>query len=53
MQEEIPPQVEKVEEVPQGAQGDEVPIGGQGNDVLVVPPELSYRDIREALLTLA
>ena len=47
MHEKISPQVEQV------PQGDQVPIGGQGNDVLVVPPELSYRDIREAFLALS
>ena len=51
--EEIPPQVEKVEQVPQGAQGDQVPIIGVGNEVSVVPPKITYGDIREALLTLA
>ena len=45
VQEEIPPQVEDVKQVPQGAQGDQVPIVGEVND----PPELSNRDIREAL----
>ena len=44
VQKEIPPQVEEVK------QGDQVPIVGGGNDVSVVPPELSDRDIREALL---
>ena len=55
--EEIPPQVEQVEKIPQGAQvppqGDQVLIVEGGNDILVVPPELSNRDIREALLDLA
>ena len=45
VQEEIPLEVEEVEQVPQGAQGDQVPIVGEVND----PPELSNRDIREAL----
>ena len=34
VQEEIPPQVEEVEKVPQGTQGDKVPIVGGRNDVL-------------------
>ena len=38
--EEIPPQVEEVEEVPEGAQGNQVP------DVSVVPPELNNSAIR-------
>ena len=46
IQEEIPPQVEEVE---QGAQGDQVPIVGGSYDL----PELCNRDIREALLALA
>ena len=41
MHEEIPSQVEKVKQVPQGAkkppQNDQVPIVEGGNDVLVVP----------------
>ena len=45
VQEDIPLQVEEVEQVPQG---DQVPMSG-GDDV----PELSNRDIREASLTLA
>ena len=49
VQEEIPPQVEDVEPVPQGAQCDQVPIMGGGDDV----PELSDRDIREAFLALS
>ncbi|XP_015087016.1 uncharacterized protein LOC107030146 [Solanum pennellii] len=52
--EEIPPQVEQV---PQGdqvpPQGDQVPIVEGGNDVPIVPPELSIRDIREALFSVA
>ena len=50
--EEIPPQVEEVERIPQGAQSDQVPIMSQGNNVPVVPLELSSCDIREALLAL-
>ena len=50
MHEEIPPQVEQVEKVPQGAQvpphGNQVPIVEGGNYVPVVAPELSNRDIR-------
>ena len=49
VQEEIPLEVEEVEQVPQGAQGDQVPIVGGGDDA----PELSNRDIREAFLDLA
>ncbi|TMX00689.1 hypothetical protein EJD97_000340, partial [Solanum chilense] len=45
VQEEIPHQVEEVEQVPQG---DQVPIVGGGDD----PPKLSNKDIREALLAL-
>ena len=47
-QEEIPPKVEEVNQVPQSAQGDQVPILGGGDDV----PELSNRDIRKSLLPL-
>ena len=50
VQEEIPPQVEEVEQVPQG---DQVPFLGGGNDVPVVAPELSNSDIRDTLLALA
>ena len=46
VQEEIPPQVEEVEKVPQG---DQVLTVGGGDE----PPELSNRDIIEALLALA
>ena len=45
MDDEVPPQVEKFENVPRGSQdiqGDEVPIGGQGNEVLVVHPEKTH-----------
>ena len=31
VQEDIPPQVEEVEKIPQGAQGDQVPIVGGGD----------------------
>ena len=48
--EDIPPQVEKVEQVPQG---DQVPIGGQGKEVSMVPPEMTNGEIREALLAIA
>ena len=34
-------------------QGDQVPFIKGGNDVLVVPPQLSIRDIREALFAVA
>ena len=50
--EEIPPQVDEIEKVPQGFEGDQVPIIGGGNDVLVVPAELSNSDIRKSLLDL-
>ena len=50
VQEEIPPQVEEVEQVPQG---DQVPFLGGGNDVPVVAPELSNSNNREAFLDLA
>ena len=50
VQEEIPPQVEEVKQVPQDAQGDQVPNVEGGNDD---PLELSNRDIREALIALA
>ena len=43
--EEIPPQVEKV------SQGDQVPNVGGGNEVPMVPPEINNGEIREALLT--
>ena len=46
VQEEIPPQVEEIEKVPQAAQCDQVPNVGGGYD----PPKLNDRDIREALL---
>ena len=46
--EKIPPQVEQVEQVPQGAQydqdpfqDDQVPIMIGGNDILVVSPQIS------------
>ena len=45
---DIPPKVEGVEPYPYGAHGDKVPIVKGGDD----PPELSNRDIREALLAL-
>ncbi|TMX01730.1 hypothetical protein EJD97_023781 [Solanum chilense] len=52
MNEEIPPQVEQVEQVPhdgegvQGAHGCQVPIVGECNEVL---PEMHIRDIRVVL----
>ncbi|TMW86493.1 hypothetical protein EJD97_021303 [Solanum chilense] len=58
----IPPQVEKVEKVLKGAQrcqgaqssrNAQVPIVEEGDDVLVVPPEMTNREIRESLITLA
>ena len=49
VQEEIPPQVEKVLQVPQGDQVDQVSIVGGGDYV----SELSNRDIREVLLALS
>ena len=51
--EDIPPQVKKIEQVAQGGQEDQVPIEGQGNEVLVVLLEMTNGEIREALLTLA
>lgn len=61
--EKIAPQVQQVEQVlqyGQGVQGDQiipqgiqVPIGGQGNDVLVIPPEITNGEIREALVAVA
>ena len=48
----IPPQVEKVEQVPQDTQGDQVHIVGGGNDVPVDPSEMTSGEFREALLTL-
>ena len=53
VQEEIPLQAEKVEQVPQGAQSDQVPNVEGGNEFLVFPLELSNNDIREVLLALA
>ena len=43
MQEEIPPQVKEVEQVPQGALGGQVPIMKGGNDVLEVYQELTNK----------
>ena len=51
--EEIPSKVEEVEKFPQGSQGDQVPNVKGGNKVLEVHPELSNREIREALVALA
>ena len=55
--EEVPPQVQQVEKVLQGARippkGVQVPIGGEGNEVPVVPTEMINGEIREALLTLS
>ena len=48
--EEIPTQVEEVEQVPQDNQ---VPIVGGGNDVPVGPSEFTNSYIREVLLALA
>ena len=45
VEEEIPPQVDVVENVSQGSQGNQLPIVGLGNDVPVIPPELSNSDI--------
>ena len=33
-------------------QGDQVPLGGEGNEDTVVPPDMTNRQIREALLSL-
>ncbi|TMX05337.1 hypothetical protein EJD97_024185, partial [Solanum chilense] len=52
--EEVPPQVKQVlqgTQRAQGAQGVQLPIRGQGNEVIVVPPEMTNREIRDALLT--
>ena len=54
--EEIPPQVEQVEQFLQGAQGGtkyQVPIVEEGNDVPVNPPEMTSGEIKEAFLILA
>ncbi|TMW99506.1 hypothetical protein EJD97_002428 [Solanum chilense] len=55
--EEVPPQLEQVHQVLQGAQvtpqGDKVQIVKGGNDFLVVHRELTNREIREAFLALA
>ena len=51
--EEIRPQIEQVEQVPQDSQGYQVPIVGGRNDVSVVPAEMTNWEIRESLLTLA
>ena len=53
MNDDIPPQLEKVEQVPQGFEGDQVPIVGGSNCVLLVTPKLTNREIREAFLDLA
>ncbi|TMX04500.1 hypothetical protein EJD97_008041 [Solanum chilense] len=54
--EEIPPQVEQVEKVHEGAQGARnarVSIVEEGNDVPLVTWEMTYGEIKEALLILA
>ena len=53
MHEKIPPQVVKVMQDAQGSQGDQIPIVEGGNDFLMVSPEVSNRDIREAFVDLA
>ena len=50
---EIPLEVEQVNQVHQLSQGDEAPIEGQCNDVPMLPPKMSNRGIRKALLTFA
>ena len=51
--EEIPPQVEKVLQGAQDVEDDQVPIVGGGNEVPVVPPEMTNGEIRGALLILS
>ena len=46
MQEEILPQLEEVEQVPQDSQGEQVPIVDGGDDF----PEFSNRDIESLCL---
>ncbi|TMW97737.1 hypothetical protein EJD97_005056 [Solanum chilense] len=53
VQEEISTQVEEVEKVPQGSQGDQVPNIEGDNEVPEVHLELTNREIREALVSLA
>ena len=50
MNEEIPPEVEQVE---QPVHGDQFPNVEGCNDVTVVPPKLTNREIRKALLAVA
>ena len=59
MNEEIPPQVEQVEQVlkgsqeSQGTRDDQILIVEGGNDIPVTPPGFTDGDIKEALLLLA
>ena len=59
MNEEIPPQVEQVEQVlkgsqeSQGTRDDQILIVEGGNDIPVTPPGITDGDIKEALLLLA
>ena len=53
VQEEIPHQYEKVEQIHQGSHGVQVPIGVVVNEVLVVPPDMTNGEIRESLFAIA
>ena len=50
MNEEIPLEVEQVQQGNQGAQADEFPIGSQGNEVSAIPQEMTNGEIREVYL---
>ena len=50
MNEEILPQVEQV---PPGAQVDQIRTVGGDNEVHVVPPDITNKEIRDPLVTLA
>ena len=62
MNEEVPPKLEQVKQVPQGGQGvhgaQDAKVPPQGDPIPNVEggievPEISYRDIREALIAIA
>ena len=53
MDEEVPPQIEQVDQGAQCAQGVQVTIRGEGNEIPVVPSNMNNGEIREALLDLA
>ena len=59
MNEEIPPQLEQINQVPQGAEGyqdgidSQVPTVEVGDEVPVVPTVMASVETREALFTLA